>query len=420
MSDSATYPGKFQGVVSDNKDPKMRNRIRAKIPELFMNPETRECIDSDWCEGTGSWGNGLGVSMVPPVGAPVWITPRYSDDGELWQLVYEPGRHGASDGTSHVPAIARGEDDETVGPLRSSAPFKVPAADSMLGVRGTARAEKLTDDVIPGIPGSANAGEYPANSVLKMPGGTTLEFDDTEGVERVFLYHPSGTCLEINGKGVWVQRETKRWEEIVDSRTTRVGTDDRLRVDGNLQVGVGKNHVEKAAGRRVICAGELNIQSRLQTLFEVGSNFRLRVRGNTVQRFLADLNLSVGGAFTFSSTGGAAFLSGGDLQLASLTGGVHMLTAQGVDVVSPLGMRVGITPIPVATEALLSLTHVVPLIALLETVLVMLANHTHPAEPVPDPITQVPMIVQSPSLSTLLLAAQAFMPALPTVSLFAE
>ena len=95
--------------------------------------------------------------------------------------------------------------------------------------------------------------------------------------------------------------------------------------------------------------------------------------------------------------------------MASLLGSINLVSGLGVNVISPVGMRVGFTPIPVAGEAAFSLVHYAALVTLLEGMLTTLAAHTHLAFEAP-----------SPELVGLLAAAQALMPPMATTSLFAQ
>jgi hypothetical protein len=65
-----THPfyGKFRGKVSDNKDPLMQGRIRAKVPAVFGDEETGWALP---CLPYA--GSGVGLFFIPPVDANIWI-----------------------------------------------------------------------------------------------------------------------------------------------------------------------------------------------------------------------------------------------------------------------------------------------------------------------------------------------------------
>jgi uncharacterized protein involved in type VI secretion and phage assembly len=74
------FLGKFRGVVTDNQDPLMTGRIRAKVPDALGD------IESGWalpCFPVG--GTGMGFYGVPAKGAGVWIEFEQGDlDYPIW------------------------------------------------------------------------------------------------------------------------------------------------------------------------------------------------------------------------------------------------------------------------------------------------------------------------------------------------
>jgi uncharacterized protein involved in type VI secretion and phage assembly len=71
--------GKYRGVVSDNRDPEQRGRLRAKVAAL-------NDLEVTWalpCLPYG--GNGVGLFLVPPTKANVWIEFEGGDiDHPVW------------------------------------------------------------------------------------------------------------------------------------------------------------------------------------------------------------------------------------------------------------------------------------------------------------------------------------------------
>lgn len=62
------FYGKYRGVVSDNKDPWKIGRLRAKVENVYGNKE------SGWALPSVPYaGEGVGLFLIPPVGALVWI-----------------------------------------------------------------------------------------------------------------------------------------------------------------------------------------------------------------------------------------------------------------------------------------------------------------------------------------------------------
>jgi uncharacterized protein involved in type VI secretion and phage assembly len=62
------FYGKYRGVITDNKDPLMRGRVRARVPAIFGEHETGWALP---CAPYG--GKDVGIFFIPPVGAKIWV-----------------------------------------------------------------------------------------------------------------------------------------------------------------------------------------------------------------------------------------------------------------------------------------------------------------------------------------------------------
>ena len=72
--------GKYRGVVTDNDDPLMVGRVRARVADVTGDGET------GWALPNAPFGgNGMGMFAVPDVGAGVWIEFEHGDpDYPIW------------------------------------------------------------------------------------------------------------------------------------------------------------------------------------------------------------------------------------------------------------------------------------------------------------------------------------------------
>jgi len=82
-SPNRTYYGKYRGTVLQNVDPEQRGRLQLTIPDV-LGP-----IPSSWAEPcvplAGPTGPPMGVYMVPPIGAGVWVEFEHGDpDHPIW------------------------------------------------------------------------------------------------------------------------------------------------------------------------------------------------------------------------------------------------------------------------------------------------------------------------------------------------
>ncbi|HET7270519.1 MAG TPA: phage baseplate assembly protein V [Rubrobacter sp.] len=77
---SEPFYGKYRGVVTDNKDPLMTGRVKARVPDVMGEKETGWAMP---CAPFG--GSGVGFFALPTVGAGVWIEFEHGDpDYPVW------------------------------------------------------------------------------------------------------------------------------------------------------------------------------------------------------------------------------------------------------------------------------------------------------------------------------------------------
>jgi len=74
------FYGKYRGIVTDNDDPNGLGRIRVKVQDVLGDQE------SGWAlPATPYAGNGVGLYLIPPVNAFVWVEFEHGDpDYPIW------------------------------------------------------------------------------------------------------------------------------------------------------------------------------------------------------------------------------------------------------------------------------------------------------------------------------------------------
>jgi uncharacterized protein involved in type VI secretion and phage assembly len=99
------YLGKFAGVVADNNDPAGLCRIDVNVPDLLAGR-------TGWCQPALPYaGNGVGLAMVPPVGASVWVEWPDGDLGKppIWSgASYTSGNGVAGAGPNTILLLTPG------------------------------------------------------------------------------------------------------------------------------------------------------------------------------------------------------------------------------------------------------------------------------------------------------------------------
>lgn len=80
MTENGTFYGKYRGVVTDNQDPLMTGRIRAKVPDVMGD------LESGWAMPCAPFGgSGMGFFSLPDIGGGVWIEFEHGDpDYPIW------------------------------------------------------------------------------------------------------------------------------------------------------------------------------------------------------------------------------------------------------------------------------------------------------------------------------------------------
>jgi hypothetical protein len=71
MTQDGRFLGKYRGTVTNNVDPSQRGRLQVQVPDVLG------LVTSGWAEPcvplAGPPGSPMGVYLVPPIGAGVWI-----------------------------------------------------------------------------------------------------------------------------------------------------------------------------------------------------------------------------------------------------------------------------------------------------------------------------------------------------------
>lgn len=80
MNENNAFYGKYRGIVTDNQDPLMMGRIRARVDDVMGG------LESGWAMPCAPFGgSGTGFFAIPPVKAGVWIEFECGDpDYPIW------------------------------------------------------------------------------------------------------------------------------------------------------------------------------------------------------------------------------------------------------------------------------------------------------------------------------------------------
>jgi len=270
--------GVYRGVIEDNNDSEKAGRCKVRVFGIHSQNKSKTNTDGipteelPWAEpvfglfegsvsGFGSWTvplNGSHVMVFFEGGHP--LEPRFfatvpgipTEEPSTSKGFNDPdGEYPISEvNEPHQPngleepdfnKLARGEGkDKTI--VKSKNDNKDTGVKTALGEGN----KEPWDE-----PDSYYSAEYPDNKVFSTRSGITIEIDDTDGEERVHIYHPSSSYIEIDKDGNMVMRNAKEKFEIIDENKKEHTMNDYDRtVDNNRSNRVGNDENEEIVNNR--------------------------------------------------------------------------------------------------------------------------------------------------------------------------
>ena len=168
-------------------------------------------------------------------------------------------------------------------------------------------------------PDSAFKAEYPFNRVIRTRKGHKIELDDTDGAERVHIYHTSGTSIEMAPDGrLTIRNPGDSFEVVGGIKNVAVTGDANIEVGGNLNARV-------KGTANIIADSSLTIESK----------GILRLMG------LLGVQISSGASVTMQSPAGVSVTEGSLYCVGNITSGTGV-TATVVAGGANISMRNGV------------------------------------------------------------------------------
>lgn len=355
--------GFFRGVVEDNNDPEKAGRVRVRIFGIHTS-QLRKTIEEGIPSSELPWAepclpivegsiSGFGIWGVPLQGSHVMV---FFEANNVSQPRYFASMPGIPESQFSLEADSdeRGVFEQLAGYDSSSGDFSKGFRDPDLvyplkdrlgepdvdrlarGVTTDTPVEFKNNNRTTGVskagggtwdePVSPYAAQYPDNTVLQTHGGTLIELDSTSGEERIHLYHPSKSYIEVDSDGVMVIKNTdKKYEIVVDDKNINIqgdnsetiNGDDKLKVDGDVDQEID---------------GDVDQ--------EIGGNVNGQVDGNVTENIDGNLTVTVGGNISITSSGpttvtaptvivtaGTTTVTGGAVNLAAQSAMLNLMNA---------------------------------------------------------------------------------------------
>lgn len=269
----------YTGIVEDIDDPKMLGRARVRVVGVH-NPDKVELPTEylPWamvCQPVFSAGkDGVGLNHVGfVIGTTVLIMFKDS------QTLQEPIILGTIQGQS-------AETETDLGYLATNTHTDRTIVKSKReGVYTSPDPSEQRPWAEPATPYNPR---YTRNTVLQTKSGHVLELDDTEGVERVHIYHKSGSFIEIHPSGkIVIKSKANSFEICEASKYKSVKDDDHSTISGNKISETLGNSEEYVGGNK-------NEQTN--------GNLTVKIEGNVDVNVTGDYNIICGGNFAVAAS----------------------------------------------------------------------------------------------------------------------
>jgi hypothetical protein len=232
----------FIGTVVDRKtDPLKLGRVKVRIFSVHDDPATTPDSELPWATiinpPQSASTNQIGIAPLGILEGST-VVGFFADgaEGQLPMILGTIAGIPGNDTAKHdVAKLAREEND-------------------LVESKSTA---KQTGTLVT-EPDSAFNAKYPFNKVFKTEKGHVLEFDDTDGHERIHMYHKAGTYTEIDSEGTRVDKIIgDNYTVIVRNNNTLIGTDCIVEVVGKVIVLVNGTASVRVDGDCSMSAGGL-------------------------------------------------------------------------------------------------------------------------------------------------------------------
>ena len=226
----------FFGVVEDRNDPIQLGRVRVRAYGWHTDDKNEIPTESlPWAiplqSITSAAVSGKGTSPTGILEG-TWVVGFFADGKDA----SEPYILGSFAGIPQYSAdSSRGFNDPN-----GVYPKYVDESDVNKLARGTNTITKSADTNI-GAPADSYKAEYPYNHVTETESGHIIEVDDTDGNERIHVFHKSGTFIEMQPNGDVVTQHKNGFRTVTGNDKLHVTKDLDIIVDGNINLSARKN-----------------------------------------------------------------------------------------------------------------------------------------------------------------------------------
>jgi len=196
--------------------------------------------------------------------------------------------------------------------------------------RGTRVANVYIGGSVPGVDLELNdepSAQYPENQVKETSSGHIIEYDDTNGRERVMIRHRTGSGVEMRADGTVIYSSTNNTLRIIAGNEKVIVEGDgevvyngnlKMKVAGDFDLEVGGDFNVNVVGDKEEIIKSNSIQSVTKNkTTDIGQNKAETVLGTDTQTVLSDKNQIVKGNYENNVQGIIELDAGGQLVMTS-------------------------------------------------------------------------------------------------------
>lgn len=210
----------------------------------------------------------------------------FKDDDQInqWATCITPTTSASLKGVGDTPQLVIGSEvfgffaDGNRGEVRiivGSIPQQVDDDNTnALSFEARGKNPKQQTKLHPIEPDLAYKAEYPLNRVIQTRKGHKIELDDTDGAERIYIYHSSGTSIEMAPNGrLTIRNPGDSFEVVGGIKNIAITGDAKIEVGGNLSALVkGEANVIADSNIRLESKGILRLMGLLGVEISSGTS----------------------------------------------------------------------------------------------------------------------------------------------------
>lgn len=154
-------------------------------------------------------------------------------------------------------------------------------------------------------PTSGYYAQYPYNRVIETPGGQVIELDSTQGAERIMIWHPNGSYVQMTPSTTTYKSSKDKYDMNERGYHLYVGGNNIITIEGNSHVLVKGNLIEEIRGNYTqIVHGSISMGAANQININGGAETQIRSARLDLESNVENLNLKVGKKIVLTSGGG--------------------------------------------------------------------------------------------------------------------